>query len=106
MNVKVGALFVAFVAIVAIMPVSIPKAEASQAADKAEVMAAFQNVMAAYNRGDATAIAAFYADDGTFFDDTIPFQLNKTMLRKSLEEFYKSTSGFHGSAESVDMASE
>jgi uncharacterized protein (TIGR02246 family) len=100
---KVSALVVASLAVVATIFVSISHAQASHDADKTEVMTAFQNVTAAYNRGDVGAIVAFYADDGVFFEDTIPFQFDKAALRKSLEDFYKSISAFHASADSIDM---
>jgi ketosteroid isomerase-like protein len=103
MTAKISALVVGSLVVFAIALVSISHAQTSKDADKTEVLAAFQNVMAAYNKGDVGTIMTFYADDGIFFEDTIPFQFNKAALRSSLEDFYKSVSGFHGSADSVDL---
>ena len=48
---------------------------------------------------------AFYSDDpdAIFFEDTIPFQVNKAALRNGLEIFYKSISDFHARVESLDV---
>ena len=93
----------ASLALVATILVSMSHAQASHDTDKTELMTAFQDVITAYNRGDVSAIVSFYADDGVFFEDTIPFQIDKAALRKGLEDFYKSISAFHGSADSVDV---
>jgi ketosteroid isomerase-like protein len=46
-----------------------------------------QRLLGAYSHKDVSAIMAFYSDDpdAIFFEDTIPFQFDKTALRSSLE---------------------
>jgi len=80
-------------------------AKASSAGDKAEIASRFQSLIAAYSHGDVNAVMAFYSDDpdAIFFEDTIPFQVNKAALTKGLEIFYKSISDFHARVESLDV---
>jgi PhnB protein len=78
---------------------------ASSDVDKAEVMALYQRQIAAYDKGNVDAIMACYSDDSdaVFFEDTIPFQLNKAALRKLNEMAYKSVSDFHARGEPGDI---
>jgi len=73
--------------------------------DKAQVMALYHRQIAAYDKGDVDAVMACYSDDSDaiFFEDTIPFQLNKASLRKLNEMAYQSLSDFHAHGEPVDM---
>ena len=80
MTKRVRALIFVSLAIVGIAVVAITHALAAGESDKAEVMALNQRIVAAYNKRDVGAIMACYSDDpdAIFFEDTIPFQLNKS----------------------------
>ena len=83
----------------------ISKVQASSASDKAELTALMQRLLAAYSHKDVSAIMAFYSDDqdAIFFEDTVPFQMNKAQLSNLLETGYKSISVFQAHAESCDF---
>lgn len=84
MTTKIRALILVSLAIVGIAVVSIAHALASGESDKAQVMALNQRLIAAYNSKDVSPIMACYSDDpnAIFFEDAIPFQLNKAALAK------------------------
>ena len=105
MTTNVPALVLVSLAIVGITVVSITHAQAPWESDKAEVMALNQLLVAAYSKKDVGAIMACYADDpdANFFEDAVPFELNKAALTKANEMFYKSVSDFRARIESVDV---
>jgi ketosteroid isomerase-like protein len=102
---KIRALIVIAFAVAGITLALTSDSQASSASDKAEIVARFQSLIAAYGHGDVNAIMAFYSDDpdAIFFEDTIPFQVNKAALRNGLELFYKSISDFHAHVELLDV---
>jgi ketosteroid isomerase-like protein len=102
---KVRALIVIAFAVAGIGLAFTSNSQASSAGDKAEIVALFQRLAAAYSQGDINAVMAFYSDDpdAIFFEDTIPFELNKAELRNSLEIVYKSISDSHARVESLDV---
>jgi ketosteroid isomerase-like protein len=102
---KVRPLILIVFAVVGIALAPISEAHASNDNNKAEIEARFQSLIAAYGHGDVNAIMAFYSDDpdALFFEDTIPFQIDKAALRNGLEIFYKSISDFRARVESLDV---
>lgn len=80
-------------------------AQTSDDSEKAAVIALNQRVVAAYDKRDANAVMACYSDDpdAIFFEDTIPFQLNKAQLTKANEDAFKSVSDFHAKMEEVGV---
>jgi uncharacterized protein (TIGR02246 family) len=92
-------------AIIEIAVVRISNAQTSNESDKAEVTALNQRLMEAFNKKDVTAVMACYSDDtdAMFFDETIPFQLNKAELTKAIAMFFQSASDYHIGIESVDV---
>jgi uncharacterized protein (TIGR02246 family) len=105
MTTRVRALIFVALAIVGIAVVAITHAPASGESDKAEVMALNQRLITAYNSRDTSVIMALYSDDpkAIFFEDTIPFQLNKAALAKSNEMVFESISDYRARIESVDV---
>jgi len=105
MTTRVRALILVSLAIVGIAVLAITLAPASGESDNAEVVALNQRLIAAYNSKDVNAIMACYSDDpdAIFFEDTIPFQLNKAALAKLNERAFKSVSDWRARMESVDM---
>jgi uncharacterized protein (TIGR02246 family) len=105
MTTKGRALILVSLAIVGIVFALIAHAQTSDDSDKAAVIALNQAIIAAYNHADAHAIAAYYSDDpvAIFFEDAIPFQLNKAQLTKLNEDTFKSLSNFHATTEAVDV---
>ena len=91
--------------VVGIAVVLLSYTRASSDTDKAEIMALNQRVLAAYNKRDVSAAMACYSDDSNaiFFEDTIPFQVNKAGLRKGNEIFFQSVSTFHVRMEAVEV---
>src|SRR5262249_38222959 len=105
MTTRVRALILVSLAIVWIAVVAITHALASGDSGKAEVMALNQRLIAAYNSKDVSAVMACYSDDpdAIFFEDTIPFQLNKGALGKGNEMAFKSISDWRARMESVGV---
>ena len=105
MTTKVRALILVSLAIAGIGVVAATHAQAPGDSDKAEVMALNQRIVAAYNKKDVGAIMACYSDDpdAIFFEDTIPFQLNKAALAKLNETAFKSVSDWRSRMESGDV---
>jgi uncharacterized protein (TIGR02246 family) len=102
---KFRSLILSVFALIGIALILVSEVQASSVSDKAELTALMQRLLAAYNDKDVNAAMAFYSDDpdAIFFEDTTPFQFNKTALKSATEIFYKSISAFHGSMESVDV---
>lgn len=106
MTPRVRALMILSLAIIIDMAVvAISHAQAASDTDKVEVMATFQDLIAAWNHKDAGAVMAYYSDDpdAVFFEDPIPLQSNKAALREPTAAFFESVSDFHARADSVDV---
>ncbi len=91
-------------ALVTLVVVPVSNARASSDSDKAQIAAMNQQIMAAFNKRDPSAVMAFYSDDpdAIFFEDTIPFQMNKAVLSKANGEI-KSMPDFHARMEAIDI---
>jgi ketosteroid isomerase-like protein len=102
---KFRSLILSVFALIGVALVLVSEVQASSASDKSEIVARFQSLIAAYGHGDVNAIMAFYSDDpgAIFFEDTIPFQVDKAALRNGLEVFYKTISDFRARVESLDV---
>jgi PhnB protein len=106
MTPRVRTLMIISLAIIIDMAVvAISHSQAANDTDKAQVMATFQDLMAAWNHKDAVAVMALYSDDpdAVFFEDPIPLQFNKAALREPTAAFFESVSDFHARADSVDV---
>jgi uncharacterized protein (TIGR02246 family) len=105
MTAKVRAHLLVSLAIIGIGFVPITYAQAPSDSDKAEVIALNQRLMDAFNKKDVTAVMALYSDDpdSIFFEESIPFRLNKVELTKAIAMFFQSVSDYHLGMESVDV---
>jgi ketosteroid isomerase-like protein len=64
---------------------NISTAQTASESDEAEVRALNQRLMEAFNKKEVTAVMACYSDnqEAIFFEEPIPFQLNKAELTKA-----------------------
>jgi len=105
MTVKMRALILGSLTLVGTALTVVSDARASNESDKAEVTALIEHLYAVFSHKDLNATMACFSDDpdAVFFEDTIPFQMNKAMLRKDIEVFFNSVSEVHSHAEAVSV---